>query len=114
MKVNQASNAPAKPTLSKEELRKQAAELRKLTAPMRKRIEQAEGAIEKISDKLASVEEKLADTGLYEDSRKSELLALLDEQTQLQQQQAQFEDEMLSAMTELEMAEEQATSVLQN
>ena len=114
VKANQASNAPAKPTLSKEELRKQAAELRKLTAPMRKRIEQAEGAIEKISDKLASVEEKLADTGLYEDSRKSELLALLDEQTQLQQQQAQFEDEMLSAMTELEMAEEQATSVLQN
>ncbi|MDO5768263.1 MAG: ATP-binding cassette domain-containing protein [Psychrobacter sp.] len=112
--VNKTANDPSKPVLTKEELRKQAAELRKLTAPMRKRIEQAEAAIEKVSSNLAALEQKLADTGLYDDSRKSELLALLNEQTQLQQQQAQYEEDMLAAMTELEAAEEQAQPSMQS
>lgn len=105
-----AKSAAAQPALSKEEMRKQAAMLRKQTAPMRKRMEQAETAIEKISHQLSMVEQKLADTGLYDDSRKTELLALLDEQAQLQQQQTHHEEEMLTAMTELEAAEERAAS----
>ena len=109
--VNKAPSAPkpAKvdntPTLSKEELRKQAAELRKQTAPLRKRIEKAETALEKIAVSLSDLEERLADTSLYDDSRKADLLALLDEQTALQQQQAQQEEDMLAAMTELEEME---------
>ena len=91
--------------LSKEELRRRAAEQRKLTAPIRKRIEKAESQIESLNRSLEAVEQKLADTSLYEDSRKADLLALLDEQTKLQQQHTHLEEEMLKAMTELEEKE---------
>ena len=108
---NQISNnatAPAKaaqPALSKEEQRKLAAEQRKLTAPVRREIEDTEKALAKITDKLASVETKLADTELYEESRKADLLVLLNEQTALQQQHSDNEEKLLLAMTTLEEME---------
>ncbi|WP_227428958.1 ATP-binding cassette domain-containing protein [Psychrobacter sp. I-STPA6b] len=101
-------NTEAKPpveTLSKEERRRQAAEIRKRTAPIRKRIDKAEAELDTVNDALATLEQKLADTSLYEDERKSELLSLLDEQASLQQRQSQVEEDLLLAMTELEEAE---------
>ncbi len=91
--------------LSKEELRKFKAEQRKLTSPIRKRIENAEQALEKISEQLANLEEQLADTGLYDDGRKSELMALLEQQTNLQQGEAEQEEHLMEAMEELEEVE---------
>jgi ATP-binding cassette subfamily F protein 3 len=105
---NKAATAPAKaaqPALSKEEQRKLAAEQRKLTAPVRREIEDTEKALAKITDKLASVETKLADTELYEESRKADLLVLLNEQTALQQQHSDNEEKLLLAMTTLEEME---------
>ena len=107
---NQISNkaAPAKAAqsaLSKEEQRKLAAEQRKLTAPIRREIEDTEKALAKITDKLASLETKLADTELYEESRKADLLVLLNEQTALQQQHSDNEEKLLLAMTTLEEME---------
>lgn len=96
--------------LNKEELRKLKAEQRKVTAPIRKRIEQAETELEKISEKLTSLEEQLADTGLYEDDRKAELLALLDQQKTLQQAEAEQEEAMMEAMEELEEVENKLIS----
>ena len=93
------------PQLTKEERRKLAAEQRKLTAPIRKRIEQAEKQLDKLAGSLEELEQKLADTSLYDDARKDELLKLLDEQATLQQQQAALEEDMLMAMTELEQYE---------
>ena len=104
-KAAEAKAKAEEPQLSKEERRKLAAEQRKLTAPIRKRIEQAEKKLDKVSAGLADLELKLADTTLYEDARKEELLKLLDEQASLQQQQAELEEEMLMAMTELEQYE---------
>jgi ATP-binding cassette subfamily F protein 3 len=105
---NKAATAPAKaaqPALSKEEQRKLAAEQRKLTAPIRREIEDTEKALAKITDKLASLETKLADTELYEESRKADLLVLLNEQTALQQQHSDNEEKLLLAMTTLEEME---------
>ena len=82
-----------------------AAEQRKLTAPIRREIEDTEKALAKITDKLASVETKLADTELYEESRKADLLVLLNEQTALQQQHSDNEEKLLLAMTTLEEME---------
>ncbi|WP_019672063.1 ATP-binding cassette domain-containing protein [Psychrobacter lutiphocae] len=93
------------PQLTKEERRRLAAEQRQLTAPIRKRIEQAEKQLDKITTVLTQLEEKLADTGLYNEDRKDELLKLLDEQARLQQQEAHQEDLLLESMTELEQAE---------
>ena len=100
-----ASNKAAQPLISKEEQRKLAAEQRKLTAPIRREIENTEKALAKIDEKLAILEASLADTELYEESRKADLLLLLDEQTALQQQHSDNEDKLLLAMTNLEEME---------
>lgn len=99
------NNKAAQPLISKEEQRKLAAEQRKLTAPIRREIENTEKALAKIDEKMASLETKLADTELYEESRKADLLLLLDEQTALQQQHSDNEDKLLLAMTNLEEME---------
>ncbi|BFM01430.1 ATP-binding cassette domain-containing protein [Psychrobacter alimentarius] len=93
------------PTLSKEEQRKLAAEQRKLTAPVRRDIENTEKTLAKINEKLNALEDKLADTSLYEDSRKSDLMVLLNEQTALQQQHSDNEEQLLQSMTTLEEME---------
>ena len=100
-----ASNKAAQPLISKEDQRKMAAEQRKLTAPVRREIENTEKALAKIDEKMASLETKLADTELYEESRKADLLLLLDEQTALQQQHSDNEEKLLLAMTNLEEME---------
>lgn len=100
-----ASNKAAQPLISKEEQRKLAAEQRKLTAPIRREIENTEKALAKIDEKLASLETSLADTELYEESRKADLLLLLDEQTALRQRHSDNEDKLLLAMTNLEEME---------
>ena len=100
-----ASNKAAQPLISKEEQRKLAAEQRKLTAPIRREIENTEKALAKIDEKLAILETSLADTEWYEESRKADLLLLLDEQTALQQQHSDNEDKLLLAMTNLEEME---------
>ena len=105
-----ASKAPSKSevtqsTLSKDAQRKMAAEQRKLTAPIRRDIENTEKALAKIDEQLIALEEKLANTDLYEDSRKSDLLVLLNEQTALQQQHSDNEEKLLLAMTTLEEME---------
>ncbi len=107
---NKASTAPsnneaAQPALSKEEQRKMAAEQRKLTAPIRRDIENTEKELAKIDEQLITLEEKLADTTLYEESRKADLLKLLDEQSALQQQHSDNEEKLLLAMTTLEEME---------
>jgi ATP-binding cassette subfamily F protein 3 len=93
------------PTLSKDAQRKLAAEQRKLTAPIRREIEEIEKALAKIDGQLVTLEEKLADTDLYEEGRKSDLLLLLNEQTALQQQHSDNEEKLLLLMTTLEEME---------
>ena len=100
-----AKNEALQPTLSKDALRKMAAEQRKLTAPIRRDIENTEKALANIDEQLMALEEKLANTQLYEESRKSDLLVLLNEQTALQQQHSDNEEKLLLSMTTLEEME---------
>ena len=79
-----------------------------MTAPIRREIENKEKALAKIDAQLIALEEKLANTDLYEDSRKSDLLVLLNEQTALQQQHSDHEEKLLLAMTTLEEMEANA------
>ena len=102
---NASKSNTATPALSKEEQRKLAAEQRKRTAPIRREIEETEKALAKIEGQLATLEEKLADTKLYEESRKADLLVLLNEQTALQQQHSDNEEKLLLSMTTLEEME---------
>ncbi|MGE6475068.1 ATP-binding cassette domain-containing protein [Psychrobacter sp. NPDC078631] len=102
---NSSNSKAATPALSKEEQRKLAAEQRKMTAPIRREIEETEKTLAKIDKQLVTLEEKLADTDLYEESRKSDLLVLLNEQTALQQQHSDNEEKLLLSMTTLEEME---------
>ncbi|WP_296208874.1 ATP-binding cassette domain-containing protein [Psychrobacter sp. UBA3480] len=102
---NSSNSRVATPALSKEEQRKLAAEQRKMTAPIRREIEETEKTLAKIDKQLVTLEEKLADTDLYEESRKSDLLVLLNEQTALQQQHSDNEEKLLLSMTTLEEME---------
>ncbi len=101
----QVSNNDSQSTLSKDAQRKLAAEQRKLTAPIRRDIENTEKVLADIDKKLATLETKLADTEFYEESRKSDLMKLLNEQTALQQQHSNNEEKLLLAMTTLEEME---------
>ena len=101
----QVGNNESQPALSKDAQRKLAAEQRKLTAPIRRNIENIEKALADIDKKLATLETKLVDTELYEESRKADLLVLLNEQTALQQQHSDNEEKLLLAMTTLEEME---------
>jgi len=102
---NSSKSKTTASALSKEEQRKLAAEQRKLTAPIRREIEDTEKLLAKIDGQLVTLEEKLADTTLYEESRKSDLLVLLNEQTALQQQHSDNEEKLLLSMTTLEEME---------
>ena len=102
---NSSNSKAVTPALSKEEQRKLAAEQRKMTAPIRREIEETEKTLAKIDKQLVTLEEKLADTELYEESRKSDLLVLLNEQTALQQQHSDNEEKLLLSMTTLEEME---------
>ena len=63
----------------------------------------------KLDKQLAELEVQLADTELYEDNRKADLLKLLDEQASKQQQHSDYEEHLLLAMTSLEDMEAQFT-----
>lgn len=76
-----------------------------MTAPVRREIETAEKNLAKIEKSLSVLEDKLADTELYEESQKADLLVLLDEQSALQQQHSDNEETLLLSMTTLEELE---------
>lgn len=103
-KANVNQNAD-KPTLSKEEIRKQNAQNRQKTAPLRKVIDQLEKTLDRLSDELAVIETTLSDTALYDETQKETLMRLLTHQSELQKQLSDTEEQLLTHMDELETLE---------
>ncbi|OPH34386.1 ATP-binding cassette domain-containing protein [Moraxella atlantae] len=103
--VPRETMGPAEKTLTKEEQRKKSAEQRKLTAPIRKKIETDENKLEKLGENLAKIEQQLTDTHLYDDSRKADLLSLLDQQASIKGQVEAVEEHLMNLMMELEEME---------
>ncbi|MDR7017905.1 ATP-binding cassette domain-containing protein [Acinetobacter sp. 3657] len=91
--------------LDKDAQRKAAVRHRELTRPIRKNIEKTEGQIEKLQPRLAEIENLLADTALYEESRKDDLLKLMNEQNELKAKLELHEEQLLTLMMELEELE---------
>ena len=90
------------PTVDKKQQRQAAAAKRAAEAPLRKRIKQLEAAMEKQGERLSVIEDKLGDAGLYEDSRKAELQALLLEQGEARSLLEEAEAEWLELSEQLE------------
>jgi ATP-binding cassette subfamily F protein 3 len=102
----QFDNKPERKVDKKEEKRR-AAEFRQKIAPLKKAIEKHEKAMEKCASLLAELETSLADTDLYSDDRKSELMLLLDKQATLTQQLEEEETAWLDAQEEIEKEREE-------
>lgn len=58
-----------------------------------------------MGEKLAKIEEQLGDSSLYEDSRKADLLTLLDKQTALKSDIEAVEEQVMNLMMALEEME---------
>jgi ATP-binding cassette subfamily F protein 3 len=89
----------------KEEKRREA-EFRKQIAPLKRAVEKHEKNMESHSASLADVEEALADTTLYGEDRKSDLMQLLDKQTLLKQRLEEEEMAWLDAQEQIEQQRE--------
>ncbi|NDV90776.1 ATP-binding cassette domain-containing protein [Alteromonas sp. 345S023] len=100
----QSQEAPEKTErkLDRKEEKRREAEFRKQIAPLKKALEKHEKAMDKCAKDLAEVEATLSDTGLYDDDRKAELLALLDNQAQLTQALEEHEMAWLDAQEQME------------
>lgn len=85
----------------KEEKRREA-EFRKQIAPFKKALEKHEKALDKCTGRLAEVEALLADSTLYSDDKKADLMALLDEQASIKQQLEEHEMSWLDAQEHME------------
>lgn len=95
-----------KPNVDRKEQKRLEAEKRKRLAPLRKKQKDAEKQMEKLQAKLSNIEESMVDTGLYEDDRKDELQALLQQQAQLQTELEDVETKWMELVEALETAED--------
>ncbi|MEN9704323.1 MAG: hypothetical protein RLZZ393_202 [Pseudomonadota bacterium] len=86
--------------------KREEAERRARLAPLRSAIEKAERAMAKSGAEAAKIDEKLADTGLYEESRKAELLELTARRAVLTRDIEQAETDWMEASEALENAKD--------
>ncbi|MEJ4046846.1 ABC transporter ATP-binding protein [Erwinia sp. SLM-02] len=87
---------------SRKDQKRREAELRTQTQPLRKQIEKLEKLMEKHNLQLADAEAKLSDTAIYEQSRKADLTAALQQQAAAKSALEESEMEWLDAQEQLE------------
>ncbi|HBI06839.1 MAG TPA: ABC transporter ATP-binding protein, partial [Erwinia persicina] len=96
-KADSANSAQAR-----KDQKRRDAELRTQTQPLRKQIEKLEKQMEKHNAQLADAENKLSDSAIYEQSRKADLTAALQQQATAKSALEACEMEWLEAQEELE------------
>ncbi|MBK0033384.1 ABC transporter ATP-binding protein [Erwinia sp. S43] len=96
-KVESANSAQ-----SRKDQKRREAELRTQTQPLRKQIEKLEKLMEKHNLQLADAEAKLSDTAIYEQNRKADLTAALQQQATAKSALEESEMEWLDAQEQLE------------
>ena len=105
-KQENQGDEPAKESVNSAQARKdqkrREAELRSLTQPLRKEITRLEKEMEKLHAQLAQAEEKLGDSELYDQSRKAELTACLQQQASAKSGLEECEMAWLEAQEQLE------------
>jgi ATP-binding cassette subfamily F protein 3 len=102
--IVEKSTATSKP-IDKELARKEAAAKREQTRPLRSKIEKAEKEVKDHQAKLKQLEQTMADSGLYEASRKAELLKLMEQQQQSLAAIVQLDESLLEMMMQLDELE---------
>ncbi|CAI1750314.1 Uncharacterized ABC transporter ATP-binding protein YheS [Serratia fonticola] len=87
---------------ARKDQKRREAEFRTQTQPLRKQIAKLEQQMDKLSAELATVEEQLADSALYDISRKADLTACLQKQSQAKSALEETEMTWLDAQEQLE------------
>lgn len=87
---------------NRKDQKRREAELRTQTQPLRKQIEKLEKQMEKLNAQLSQAESSLADTALYDQSRKADLTAALQQQAAAKSSLEACEMEWLDAQEQLE------------
>lgn len=87
---------------ARKDQKRREAEFRTQTQPLRKQIAKLEQQMDKLSAELAAVEEQLADSALYDNSRKADLTACLQKQSQAKSALEETEMTWLDAQEQLE------------
>ncbi|BCQ33043.1 putative ABC transporter ATP-binding protein YheS [Erwinia rhapontici] len=96
-KADSANSAQAR-----KDQKRRDAELRTQTQPLRKQIEKLEKQMEKHNAQLADAESKLSESAIYDQSRKTDLTAALQQQATAKSALEECEMEWLEAQEELE------------
>ena len=106
--TNQGSHVESKPErkIDRKEEKRREAEFRQKIAPFKKAVEKHEKAMDKYNAALSEVESALADSGLYSEDKKADLMQLLDKQTTLKQQLEEEEMAWLDAQEHIEKERE--------
>ena len=102
---NQTDEAPkenANSAQARKDQKRREAELRAQTQPLRKEIARLEKEMEKLNAQLAQAEEKLGDSELYDQNRKAELTACLQQQASAKSGLEECEMAWLEAQEQLE------------
>lgn len=86
---------------ARKDQKRREAELRAQTQPLRKEIARLEKEMEKLNAQLAQAEEKLGDSELYDQSRKAELTACLQQQASAKSGTEECEMAWLEAQSSL-------------
>jgi ATP-binding cassette subfamily F protein 3 len=87
---------------ARKDQKRREAEFRTQTQPLRKQIAKLEQQMDKLGAELATVEEQLADSALYDISRKADLTACLQKQSQTKSALEETEMTWLDAQEQLE------------
>jgi ATP-binding cassette subfamily F protein 3 len=87
---------------TRKDQKRREAEFRTQTQPLRKQIAKLEQQMDKLGAELAAVEEQLADSALYDISRKADLTACLQKQSQAKSALEETEMTWLDAQEQLE------------
>jgi ATP-binding cassette subfamily F protein 3 len=90
--------------VDKKNLRQQSAAQRAQLKPLTNKLKSLESKMEKLQARLAAIETSLSDTGIYDDSRKTELQNLLSEQNRLQPELEECEEAWLEVSETIEAA----------
>lgn len=87
---------------AKKEKKRKEAELRKRLSPLKKSVEKLEAKVESLQEQLSALEEQLADSSLYDDSNKSKLQTVLNDQSEVKQALETTEEQWMEKLEELE------------
>ena len=94
---------------ARKDRKRQQAEQRRRLQPLKKELQKLERQMNELHEQQAALEQQLADTGLYEEGRKSELKALLADKSDVDRKLEATESHWLEIGEEIEAAESEET-----